>query len=646
MGSKHSHKGKREKSKGSKKDKKEKRSKHHKHHRRRSASADSGGSDSSGSASPRLSVNRQLAMGRAAARATREILAYNYELRRELREVGRLARQLDGGGALDISGLPDPFLREHLAELFGNLAQLRKNLAGQFYKRRGAAESVLSFVAPILEESPESLAAYKRAPKPVPEPQQPAPAPAARGPIGPAAPPPGHVASGVAARQEAEGLVESEPESEGGAGAEEQEQQQQQHGAATAGAAGQQEQEEGEGQEPAPRRVAGPAMPPAELLAAAARMPYPESEPGEEGEEEEELLVGPPPPELAEEVELASMDERSSEVARVMHVLAEHAAKHAGAGAAELAESPPDAYDVLGVVHAAGAAEVKRRYWRLSLLIHPDKCDHPQAHNAFQAGGRAVSVAAKHLQDTELRAAVDERREDARLRRLAAEHVAQQERERQWRVARGEATAEDLAGPAAALGAVARETWMTELPPERQAVAGVMPVAGGFQGFSARGKTGRGDTSDWTMTPQQRALALEGGAGGGGPLLLAGGAGGAGAAAGPADAAKAARTAAVVDSYNAATRKKSLVEQHLERQQKEAAQPKWKKQKTGGGGGKAAGPAAGAGDWDRTAHPWQPWDREKAFGTSGKAADAKKAVESSKALHSRFGSGSQQRTFL
>jgi hypothetical protein len=40
------------------------------------------------------------------------------------------------------------------------------------------------------------------------------------------------------------------------------------------------------------------------------------------------------------------------------------------------------------------AGEVKKRYWRLSLLIHPDKCSHPRAHDAFQA----VTAAAKELQ--------------------------------------------------------------------------------------------------------------------------------------------------------------------------------------------------------------------------------------------------------
>lgn len=181
------------------------------------------------------------------------------------------------------------------------------------------------------------------------------------------------------------------------------------------------------------------------------------------------------------------------------------------------------------------AGEIKKRYWRLSLLIHPDKCDHPQANDAFQA----VTAAAKELQvrrwqrpmisacsschclqqlqlqgaatrssycctaaqrhsgtaahvgllpadppapaflhccnasssrlpqDAALRKKVDERREEAELRREFEVAAAQEERERQWRIARGEATAADLAGPAA-LGPASRDTWMTELPPERR----------------------------------------------------------------------------------------------------------------------------------------------------------------------------------
>lgn len=53
-----------------------------------------------------------------------------------------------------------------------------------------------------------------------------------------------------------------------------------------------------------------------------------------------------------------------------------------------------DAYNVLGVEPSAASGEIKKRYWRLSLLIHPDKCAHPRANDAFQA----VSKASKDLQ--------------------------------------------------------------------------------------------------------------------------------------------------------------------------------------------------------------------------------------------------------
>jgi len=56
------------------------------------------------------------------------------------------------------------------------------------------------------------------------------------------------------------------------------------------------------------------------------------------------------------------------------------------------------------------------------------------AHTAFQA----VSAAAKQLQDTGKRAALDEAREDRELRAMAEAEAAQQERARQWRVVKGE----------------------------------------------------------------------------------------------------------------------------------------------------------------------------------------------------------------
>ena len=63
---------------------------------------------------------------------------------------------------------------------------------------------------------------------------------------------------------------------------------------------------------------------------------------------------------------------------------------------------------------------------------------------------------------------MDERRADTALRRAAEEQAAQDEKERQWRIARGTATREDLAGPAVGPEPLARGAWMTELPPERR----------------------------------------------------------------------------------------------------------------------------------------------------------------------------------
>lgn len=69
-----------------------------------------------------------------------------------------------------------------------------------------------------------------------------------------------------------------------------------------------------------------------------------------------------------------------------------------------------------------------------------------------------------------------------------------------------QATAEDLRGPAQR-GPQARDDWMTELPPERQATS--MIPKGNQTSFSQQGIKSRGDTSEWTLTPAQRLLQLQ-----------------------------------------------------------------------------------------------------------------------------------------
>ncbi|GAB4822070.1 hypothetical protein N2152v2_009116 [Parachlorella kessleri] len=669
-------------------EKKPKKRKKSKRSRRRDNSSSETSSDSDEGRV--LNVNTQLAKSRAAARAAREVLAYNYQLKGELRE---LVRQLDSGGALDVSGIPDQFLRSKLCTLFDNLVQLRKNSAGQYFKQRGAAP-VLAFIAPILDESPASLAAYAPPAAAAATPQNGTPAVAgqaqaiagaagpegrpARGPVGPTLPPerqpqeqqqqvegqqqpqgveedgrqvlvagpevegreaPGrpaavHIGPQLGPRQAGlqEGLVASDGESEEGEGpasgaangelAEEM---------AAAGSAGSDDAVAVAAAAAAAKRVLGPSMPTQQQLEAAAQMEFFEEEEGGL----DELLVGPAPPELAEEVDAASMDERSAEVVRIIKVLQQHANALEGSTAAQAAEQLPDPYEVLGVDDEATAGDVKKRYWRLSLLIHPDKCDHPQAHDAFQA----VARAAKELQDSGLRKLVDDRRQEKALRAEFEKEQAAAERQRQWRVMRGQATAEDLAGPSQQqFGGPSREAWMTELPPERKA-GGALPSLSTLVGFSKAGVKGRGDTSDWTLTPAQRAAQLEGGPGAGqGPMLIP---------AGPAEGAaqqRLQRTAAAVDQYNLQARKKSLLEQHLDKQQ----EPEKKKRKKEKGAGKKQAAAAEQ-DWDATQHPWRPFDREKDLGPGLKGpANPQDLLQNAKALGSKFsgGQGSTHRTFL
>ncbi|MCD9639548.1 hypothetical protein HAX54_024164 [Datura stramonium] len=126
------------------------------------------------------------------------------------------------------------------------------------------------------------------------------------------------------------------------------------------------------------RRVIGPAMPSAELLAAAAKLTEAQAELRDvELEEDTELFIGPPPPALVTEVESANEAERFEEVTRIM-----------GADA-------DNSYDVLGANRNMLSDNMKKRYWKLSLMVHPDKCTHPEAHQAFIKLNKAF----KDLQD-------------------------------------------------------------------------------------------------------------------------------------------------------------------------------------------------------------------------------------------------------
>lgn len=289
-----------------------------------------------------------------------------------------------------------------------------------------------------------------------------------------------------------------------------------------------------------PRRVVGPEMPSSAMLAAAAASMN--DLPSDYFDEDAEdgigaFVVGPPPPELVEEVDAAPQDERESEVLRIMKV----------PKALQL-----DAYAILGVSSTAATGEVKKRYMRLSLLIHPDKCSHKDAHEAFQL----VSKAAKLLQDSGARKALDEHLEDVELRKLAEDEALKIEKERQWNIALGKESNLPT-GPSSGSLPIRREQWMTELPPERKAPSREQQLSA--RNFSRTGIQERGDTTLWTDAPDSRGGERERERlGPHGSLLL-------GPSSGIGPSLPMSATAKAVEAFNSQYRKKTMMEEHLER---------------------------------------------------------------------------------
>ncbi|KAL6747468.1 hypothetical protein V8C86DRAFT_3033753 [Haematococcus lacustris] len=338
----------------------------------------------------------------------------------------------------------------------------------------------------------------------------------------------------------------------------------------------------------------------------------------------------------------------TSQVLRVLRVLRDfRAAANQSAGQGGQIPGPaslPDAYAVLGIDPGAAAPDIKRRYMRLSLLIHPDKCQHKEAHAAFQA----VTIAAKTLQDGGLRLALDAEREDAELRRRAIEAVQQQERERQWRVARGE----EPAGPAIVMpGSQAgsqRESWMTELPPELGSAFGsAMMQQVSQRAFARFGKKAR-DADGWTDTPQQCEARAQGALqqGAAGPLLLTGvkRAG----PQGPGGGGPSAAEAGLLDAFNAQTRKKTLLEEHLELQAKVPAKQAKLQTATPSAPGAAASTAqAGSGGpaWAGK-HGWRPFDKDKDLVLQPKALDPAALLKNQGSLSTKFATSGSTRHFL
>ncbi|XWS15403.1 hypothetical protein CRYUN_Cryun35bG0094300 [Craigia yunnanensis] len=134
-------------------------------------------------------------------------------------------------------------------------------------------------------------------------------------------------------------------------------------------------------------------------------------------EEDNELFIGPPPPALVAEAESANEAERFEEVPNFTPYVSYSNLAISLIGfsyrfvalwffsnlfcSVSLACGHCRGYtekdlkflkSVLSISHALLG---KKRYWKLSLLVHPDKCPHPQAHQAFVILNKAF----KELQD-------------------------------------------------------------------------------------------------------------------------------------------------------------------------------------------------------------------------------------------------------
>ncbi|KAL3845609.1 hypothetical protein ACJIZ3_003012 [Penstemon smallii] len=352
------------------------------------------------------------------------------------------------------------------------------------------------------------------------------------------------------------------------------------------------------------RRVIGPEMPSAELLAAAAKLTEAEAELREaELDEDTGLFIGPPPPAVVKEAESANEAERFEEITRLI-------------GAEE--DSP---YDVLGVNHNMSIENMKKRYWKLSLMVHPDKCSHPQAQQAFVKLNKAF----KDLQDPDKRKALDDKIKQKEEQEAFKAELKSMREAAQWRRLQGISMEGDdvLLAEMDAKAAKTRDEWMTTLPPERKPGGVSMQST---RTFSKNAKEGRGDTSAWTDTPSDRAQKAKMN------YLEAYNEAAALASSNSQENKKVSKDAELVDQYNKAKRSKSLVEKH-----QESSKIRTKKK------AKLAS-AAEEEDWEGK-HPWKPWDREKDL-TAGRQNVKLDPENMGQGLTSRFSSGSFQRNFL
>ncbi|OAY65783.1 GPALPP motifs-containing protein 1 [Ananas comosus] len=365
--------------------------------------------------------------------------------------------------------------------------------------------------------------------------------------------------------------------------------------------------EKEESPRPTKRRVIGPEMPSRELLAAAAELTEAENLLRDADlEVDNDLLIGPPPPAMVAEVESANEAERFEEVARI-----------AGADT----DSP---YDVLGINWKMSSDNIKKRYWKLSLMVHPDKCSHPQAHQAFVILNKAF----KDLQDPDKRKAIDQKIEEKEEQEKFKVELKALQEAAQWRRLQGISIEgdEELLAVGKEAPKPSRDEWMTTLPPERKPGMTMHSTS-----FSRTGKEGRGDTSMWTDNPLDKAQKAK-------QNYIEAYNKAKALAEADDENKKTSSDAALVDKYNSSKRSVPLVQKHREESSSKQKNQKQKRKQ------QKQQQESEKEEWEGN-HPWKPWDREKDLvaGRQRVNFDQESMVQG---LTSRFSSGSVQRNFL
>ncbi|KAJ9538081.1 hypothetical protein OSB04_030814, partial [Centaurea solstitialis] len=338
---------------------------------------------------------------------------------------------------------------------------------------------------------------------------------------------------------------------------------------------------------PPRKRVIGPAMPSAELLAAAAKLTEAEAELREaEIGDDDVLFIGPPPPAVVKEAASANDAERFEEVTRIM------------------------------------GAEVDNPYDILSLMVHPDKCPHPEAHQAFIKLNKAF----KDLQDPVKRKAMDDKIDEKEEKERFKLELKAMREAAQWRRLQGISMEGDdtLLADMDVKEERRRDEWMTTLPPERKPGVATQKST---KSFSRTSREGRGDTSAWTDTPSDRAQKAKMN------YLEAYNEAAALAANDLEKKTSSNADAEMVDKYNKAKRSKSLVEKHQEssrvRTKKKSKGEQQEKQKQ---------------EWEGD-HPWKPWDREKDLTAGRQKSEMLDAREYGKGLTFWFFFGNVSKKF-